>query len=218
MYTEFAQAVQETVHDVISNIHTALPAKVVKYYNGRVDAQPVGKFYTRDGEMLDYPLITGCPICYAGSGNVNPCNPGDICVLIIMEQSLSEYLSGTQTHNNERWQLTNAIALLGLNKEAIAAQTAANANGTASTAGGMNVTGGMTADSGTVGGVSMSGGSMSATSVSAGSGTIGGVSLGGSGGGGSGGISASSATIGGVDIVVATDTEFDEMLDDVFGS
>ena len=129
MYPEFVTAVEETIAEMTSNIHTALPAKVTAYKSGRVDAQPIGKFYS-NGEPFDFPLITGCPIVVSGTLGIEIAAPvmvGDFCLLIISEQSLSEWLTGTQTHNDEQWQLTNAVAICGLRKVTSEAQDRANA-------------------------------------------------------------------------------------------
>lgn len=131
MYTEFAEAVQRSIKDVTTNIHTAIPGTVKAYKDGKVDVQPVGKFYTNKGEALDFPLITGCPIVVTGTAGAEiaaPVKVGDSCLLIVSEQSLSEWLTGTQTHNNEQWQLTNSVAICGLRKVTSAAQDQANAS------------------------------------------------------------------------------------------
>ena len=141
MYAEFAQAVEDTAKEVMGNIHTALPAEIIAYANGRVDAKPVGKFY-QNGTPLEYPVITGCPIFVTGTVDAEiaaPIKVGDFCMLLISEQSLSEWLTGTQTHNNEQWQLTNAVALCGLRKVSSTAQDAANAGNCVYVAGRLTV-------------------------------------------------------------------------------
>ena len=128
MMPDFVQAVQDLCRSEMLNIHTAMPATITAYNQGRVDVKISGKFYI-GGQAMDYPVITGCPVVTVGNGLAVPINVGDFCLLIFTEQSLSEWTSGTASHTNEKWSLTNAVALCGLTKVESPLQAQANAGG-----------------------------------------------------------------------------------------
>lgn len=115
MMPDFVQAVQDMIRSEMLNIHTAMPAVITAYNQGRVDVKISGKFYV-SGLAMDYPVITGCPVVTVGNGLSVPINVGDFCLLVFTEQSLSEWTSGMQSHTDEKWSLTNAVALCGLTK------------------------------------------------------------------------------------------------------
>lgn len=117
MMPDLVQAVEDTCKDLMTGVHTAMPAKITGYANGRVDAQISGKYYI-GGEAMDYPLITGCPVVSGMCGAYTDVVVGDSCLLIFTEQSLSEWTSGTQNNTDEKWSLMNAVAICGLFKEA----------------------------------------------------------------------------------------------------
>ena len=123
MMNEVTQAVEDTVRDVVnSNVHTAMPGTILEVDEGKglLTVKPIGSFYC-DGEEMEYPVISGVPVCttYA-SENIAICVPvkvGDTCLLVFAEQAISAWVTDTvEAQADERFELTNCIAIPGLRK------------------------------------------------------------------------------------------------------
>lgn len=133
MLQEVVEEIEKTVKDVLNNsVHTAMPGKILAFYEdtAMVDVQPIGSFYCGKIEM-DYPVIPSIPICITansfGIASCIPVKPGDLCLLVCAEQSLSAFVSGTsEAQSNERFELTNCIAIPGLVRAPVEAQQIAN--------------------------------------------------------------------------------------------
>ena len=133
MIQEVVEQMENMVKDVLNNsVHTAMPGKILSYDDGSglADVQPVGSFYCGKVEM-DYPVIPSIPICImATSDGIASCIPikaGDSCLLVCAEQSLSAFLTETsEAQSNERFELTNCIAIPGLMRAPVEAQQEAN--------------------------------------------------------------------------------------------
>lgn len=121
MLHEFVQQIKETVREEITDMHTALPAKIISVNanTGLATVQPTMKKILRSGKTIDYPLISGVPIVLLqGAGQLVsiaiPVKPGDSCLLIISEQSLEYWLYARETDTSLHFDLTNAICIPGL--------------------------------------------------------------------------------------------------------
>lgn len=131
MIQEVVEEMENMVKDVLTNsVHTAMPGKILSYDSGMVTVQPIGSFYCGKVEM-DYPVIPSIPLCIMASpigiASCIPVKAGDTCLLVCAEQSLSALLSGaSDTQSNERFELTNCIAIPGLMRTEIEAQQEAN--------------------------------------------------------------------------------------------
>lgn len=133
MNNEVVEQVEMLVKDVINNsIHTAMPGKVVSVndVSGLMSVQPIGSFYCGKKEM-DYPVVSGVPICVtANSKGASICSPikaGDSVLLICAEQSLSAFISDTTDgQSNEKFELTNCIAIPGIQRSMPDSQKEAN--------------------------------------------------------------------------------------------
>lgn len=133
MIQEVVEEMENMVKDVLNNsVHTAMPGKILSYNeeSGMVDVQPIGSFYCGKVEM-DYPVIPSIPLCITannlGIASCIPIKSGDTCLLVCAEQSLSALLTETsEAQLNERFELTNCIAIPGLMKAPIEAQQEAN--------------------------------------------------------------------------------------------
>ena len=133
MIQEVVEQMENMVRDVLNNsVHTALPGRILAYdeETGFVDVQPIGSFYCGRVEM-DYPVIPAVPLCImANELGIAVCMPvkvGDACLLVCAEQSLSAFVSETtEAQSNERYQLTNCIAIPGLMRVPVEAQQEAN--------------------------------------------------------------------------------------------
>lgn len=132
MYQEVVDNLENMVKDVLTNVHTAMPGTILEYNagTGLASVQPVGSFYCGKVEM-DYPVVPEVPVCITASASgIAACVPvkqGDACLLVCAEQSLSAFLSGTsEAQSNERFELTNCMAIPGLMQSPIDAQLEAN--------------------------------------------------------------------------------------------
>ena len=123
MMNEVTQAVEDTTRDIInSNVHTSMPGEVLEVdeEKGLITVKPIGSFYC-DGQEMAYPIISGVPVCVTyASENIAVCVPikvGDTCLLIFAEQSISAWITETtEAQTDERFELTNCIAVPGLRK------------------------------------------------------------------------------------------------------
>lgn len=121
MLHEFVHQIKETVKEELLAMHTAMPAKIVDLNatTGFATVQPLVKRPIGKSQKIDYPKINGVPIVFPqGNGQKEsitfPAKPGDLCLLIISEQSLENWLYDRETDTDLRFDLTNAICIPGL--------------------------------------------------------------------------------------------------------
>lgn len=148
MLQEFTQQVEETAKAVVSDIHTALPGKIVSFdpEKGTAVVQPKGKFITQDGFRLEYPKITDVPVAFpfcqqSNIGMVFPVKKDDNCMIIVSEVELDEWRSGAESEASLRFDLTSAMVIpnLMLGGSAVM-QEAVNQNAVIIVASGVKVT------------------------------------------------------------------------------
>lgn len=124
MMQEVSQAVEDTVRDVLnSNVHTSMPGRIIEIDREKrlLKVQPIGSFYV-DGEEFEYPIISGVPASMIyGEENIAVCVPlkvEDTCTLMFAEQSISAWVTDTsESQSDERFELTNCVAIPGLRKK-----------------------------------------------------------------------------------------------------
>ena len=180
MMQEFTSELKSFTKDAISEIHTALPGRIESFNPDRCEADvvPYGRFKKADGEMMAFPKIPGVPVLIPQGAGQNaaiayPVKAGDECLLLFSEQTLELWRSGAESKTDLRFDLQNAVALVGLfakpsplMKEAAQKNAVVIANnGTKITllpSGGVEIAGNVTINgnltvsgSGTVGGVSV---------------------------------------------------------------
>lgn len=121
MLAEFNQAVVDLVNKMINEIHTACPGKIVSYdaNTGLATVLPQMKFKKPNGDVLDYPQITGVPVLIPQGFSQDaviayPVKAGDGCLIIVAENSIDFWLYGQQTDTDLHFDLTNAICIPGL--------------------------------------------------------------------------------------------------------
>jgi len=130
---EVVEQMENMVRDVMNNsLHTAMPGKILSYdaETGLADVKPVGSFFCGRVEM-EYPVIPSVPVCTgANSDGTAVCVPiknGDTVLLVCAEQSISAFLSDTtEAQSDERFELTNCIAVPWLARTPAEAQKKAN--------------------------------------------------------------------------------------------
>lgn len=121
MLQEFARQVEQTARDVVDEIHTALPAKVISFdpMKGTAEVKPCGSYGMSDGTCVEYPIITEVPVVFpfsqtAGVGIGFPVRSGDSCLVVMSEVELDEWRSGAAAGGALRFDLSSAIAIPGL--------------------------------------------------------------------------------------------------------
>lgn len=126
MLQELVQEIENVARSVVNEIHTAIPGKIVSFDVNKACAtvEPIGTFITDDGVELDYPFITGVPIVMPasnGCGIFYPIKSGDSCLLIISEVELDKWRTGAKSEGILKFDLTSAIAIVGLMRTSPAA-------------------------------------------------------------------------------------------------
>lgn len=121
MRSEFVEELKITIEEMINNIHTILPGKILSYDSKRgfAKVQPQGKFKTPDDQYLDYPIISEVPIVLIEDPDTDisvsrPIVPGQGCILFFAEKALDDWYYGRLTAGEIKFDLTNAIVIPGL--------------------------------------------------------------------------------------------------------
>lgn len=134
MIQQIVEQIENTARDVMnSSLHTAMPAEIVAINEetGLVDLKPTGSYYVNGMEM-EYPIVPGVPLVASATENtsvVSPVRIGDSVMMVCAEQSVSSWLTGTtEDQMDERFELQNAMAIPGLQKNAMEDQKEANAD------------------------------------------------------------------------------------------
>ena len=145
MRSEMTQAIADYVSSAMAEIGVALPGTVMAYDSatGRVNVKPFGSMQKPDGTTMEYPIITGVPICQPG-GIAAPVQAGTSCLLVFCDIDISGWLSGKSGGAALRHSLSNAVCIPGLERTSTAAQNLANAKGCACISGDLYVNGSIT--------------------------------------------------------------------------
>jgi hypothetical protein len=121
----FDESLEAVINAELAEVHTALPAKVVKYADGKADVKPVilRVYEAEDGteQTVAYPVITNVPVMNLRGGGAFisiPLKAGDPVWLLFAQRSLDKYLEtdGTQdldTEDARRHHLSDAICYPG---------------------------------------------------------------------------------------------------------
>ena len=121
MMQELTQEIKNLMQDVIRDVHTAIPGRVVSFDPDKCEAtiQPTAKFRKPDGAMIDFPKISEVPMYFPQSALqkvsfVYHIKPGDECLIIMLEQALDQWRTGAESATELRFDMQNAIAIPGL--------------------------------------------------------------------------------------------------------
>lgn len=119
MMQEFVKSVKDSAKKAIQEIHTAVPAEIVSYNAdvGMAVVQPKAKFKQPTGESIEYPLISNVPVVFPHSKNISiafPVLAGDECLLVFSETALDYWRYGNETDTELNFDLSNAVAIVGL--------------------------------------------------------------------------------------------------------
>ena len=136
MMQELINELEKAIQDSIEEVHTAFPGVIVSidYDNGTADVKPIVMKYLRNGDVIEYPLITEVPILLPqGAGQDSfiafPVKAGDGCLLIVSEQSLDFWQFGMDTEMNMPFDMSNAVCIPGLFRKMPAGLKEANRSG-----------------------------------------------------------------------------------------
>jgi len=121
MRAQYTKAVKELMHDVIDEMHTAIPGRIISFDPDRCEADvlPFGRIETHDGRVITYPLLSKVPVMFPQGGGAViafPVKNGDDCLLLFAEQTLETWRVGAATKTELHFDLNNAVALVGLSK------------------------------------------------------------------------------------------------------
>ena len=122
MLQNFTHEVKYTVTEMLQGVHTAIPGRIVTFDPEKCEAEilPYAKFKKPNGEFMDFPQLNHIPVLFLqGTGQtatiVYPVKPGDECLIVSQEQTLDIWRSsGAESDNDLRFDLTNAVAVVGL--------------------------------------------------------------------------------------------------------
>jgi hypothetical protein len=113
--------IEKLVQDMQQNMHTCIPGKIDSFDAGKCLAVvvPTGQFITPGGKKLDYPKVHDVPVHvlqHAGQKCTIafPIKKDDGCILFFAEQQLDQFRDGEEAKCDLRFDLTNAIAVVGL--------------------------------------------------------------------------------------------------------
>ena len=132
MLQRVVENTERMVKDIMSGMHTAMPAEIVAIDEETMllDLQPVASYYVGNIEM-EYPMSPGIPLCItANNDDIAACCPiavGDVVLYICTEQSISAWLTETsEAQLNEKFELQNGVAIPFPQKAPVEAQREAN--------------------------------------------------------------------------------------------
>ena len=121
MVSEFTQELKNLIGEKTRDMHTVLPGRVLSFDPDKCEAVvlPHGKYRKPDGTAMDFPQISSVPVYFPqGAGQTAiiawPVKPGDECLLLFAEQTLETWKSGAASNTDLRFDLQNAVAIVGL--------------------------------------------------------------------------------------------------------
>lgn len=133
MVQEVVQEVENTVKQIMNEIHTAFPGTISSYSPGSNTAtvKPSVSFTTPKGKSMNYPAITNVPVVVPhstseGIGIAFPIKAGDTCLIVCAEQSLDGWQSDKEDDTELKFDISNAICIPGLSNASVDLQQEAN--------------------------------------------------------------------------------------------
>ncbi len=117
------ELIQSFLEYRLSDVHTALPARIIKYEadQQKASVQPLIKKQYQDGTVESNPIITGVPVIFPSGGGALlsfPIQPGDLVLLVFSERSLDNWVASTgqevEPNDSRKHDFSDAIAIPGL--------------------------------------------------------------------------------------------------------
>jgi len=120
MRQEVTHELKMAMQDYLRDIHTVIPGKIVAFDSNKCEARvsPTAKYMKPDGTQIDFPDIFEVPVFFpqAMGQSVTFChaiNEGDECLIFIAEQALDLWRTGAESPTDLRFDISNAIAIVG---------------------------------------------------------------------------------------------------------
>ena len=120
MLQEFTLGVKNTVLDMLRDVHTMIPGRIVAFDPVACEATilPFGQFKKPDGTVVSYPQLNKVPVYVMQGGGqtasvVYPVKPEDECLVFFAEQSLDMWRTRAESITELRFDLSNAYAIVG---------------------------------------------------------------------------------------------------------
>jgi len=117
--------IENLVQDMMQNTHTCIPGKIDSFDADKCLAvvTPTGQFKQPNGQLLDYPQINDVPVVFIQCAGQDitiayPIKQDDGCLLFFSEQQLDKFRDDEDAKCDLRFDLTNAICLVGLFRDA----------------------------------------------------------------------------------------------------
>lgn len=145
MRSEMTQAIMDAIKSALADTGVALPGTITAYdsVTGRVSIKPFGSIKKPDGTIMEYPIITGVPICQP-ENIATPALPGITCLLVICDIDISGWLEGKSGTAALQHSLSNAVCIPGLRRTSVSAQNQANSRNCVCISGDLYVDGSVT--------------------------------------------------------------------------
>lgn len=118
--TTFSEAITRAFTNLMENVHTSIPGKIVTYENRIASVKPMVQRKLSDGTFLDLPIIEEVPVIFPGATNVGlsfPLTEGDPVFILFTERSIEDWFStgnNSQPQDPRRFSLTDAVAIPGI--------------------------------------------------------------------------------------------------------
>lgn len=119
---QLQDAIEVVAKNLISMIHTCLPAEIVKYDHTKqmADVHPLIKKKFTDGTVIDMPVIVNVPVVWPRGGGALfsfPLIKGDGVLLAFAERNIDDWLTNggnVAPKDRRKHSFSDAIAIPGL--------------------------------------------------------------------------------------------------------
>lgn len=119
---EIKDIIKDWIRTGTDQIHTALPARVVRYdaEQNKAQVQPVGYYKTKDGRNITFPIIHDVPVVFpmgvgGTAGMTFPVVGGDGCLVVFSESQMDDFLNeGYDSDDLRMHDMRDAICIPGL--------------------------------------------------------------------------------------------------------
>ena len=119
-FPQLVDVIKLHIKDALTNIHTAIPAKVTKVNATTVNAKPVIN-RDIDGKSIELPEFIEIPVLFSQGGSsytAYPISIGDYCLLIFSERCFDLWYAGRDFLSPPEFRMhdySDAIAIMGIN-------------------------------------------------------------------------------------------------------
>ena len=120
MKQEYLYEVKNLLRDVITDVHTVVPGKIVYFDPDKCEAEVelLAHFRKPDGSFLKFPNIHEVPVMFPQAAGQTVTitwliQPGDYVSVYFMEQPLDTWRTGAEPTTDLRFDLSNAFCVPG---------------------------------------------------------------------------------------------------------